>query len=98
MATKKSGPFISSARANKRAGKTVAPGGTVNISARGKAPLSFKKGALHKALGVPQGQTIPAGKKADALAGKYGPNVKKMANFAFKGALAQGRKTRSKGK
>lgn len=65
----------------------------VRIKAKGKKPISFNKGALHRALGVPQGKPIPPGKKRDALAGKYGPKVKRMANFAFKGALAAGRRT-----
>ena len=91
--SKKAGPFLKTSRAKKRPGKTVAPGGTVVIKKKGKKPLSFKKGALHEALGVPQGQPIPESKKRAALAGKYGPKVKKMAVFAFKGALAKGRKT-----
>lgn len=95
--TPKAGPYIESARAKKIPGKTVRPGGTQVIKARGKKPLAFKKGALHKALGVPEGEPIPAGKKAAALAGKFGPAVKKKAVFAFKGALAAGRKTAGKG-
>lgn len=63
------------------------------ISAKGKPPIKFHPGALHEQLGVPQGEPIPSGKKAAALAGKYGPLAKKRANFAFKGALAAGRKT-----
>jgi len=62
------------------------------MKAKGKKPISFKEGALHSALSVPQGEPIPPGKKAAALAGKYGPKVKKMAVFAFRGALAAGRK------
>lgn len=44
--------------------------------------ISFKKGGLHESLGVPQGQPIPAGKLADALAGKYGPKAKRQAMLA----------------
>ena len=95
---KKAGPYIQTARAKKMPGKTVAVGGTQVIRAAGRKPIAFKKGALHKALGVPQGEKIPAGKKAAALAGRYGPKVKKMANFAFRGALAKGRQTARKGK
>jgi|GEM_PF-3050484 len=65
----------------------------VTIKAKGKKPLTFREGALHRALGVPEGKPIPPGKKRDALAGRYGPKVKKMAVFAFKGALAEGRRT-----
>lgn len=66
----------------------------VVIRAKGKKPISFRKGALHRALGVPEDEPIPESKKRAALAGKYGLKVKRMAVFAFKGALAAGRKTR----
>lgn len=66
---------------------------TVVIRKRGKKPLRFKEGALHRQLGVPAGQPIPAAKKRAALRGDYGPLAEKRANFAFKGALKTGRKT-----
>lgn len=69
---------------------------TVTISARNKKPLHFQKGALHEQLNVPEGEPIPAGKKAAALRGDYGPLAKKRANFAFRGALATGRATAQK--
>jgi hypothetical protein len=90
---RKVGPFISSKRAKQRRGRTVKVGGTQVIKAKGKKPIYFKKGALHKALGVPMGKPIPEGKKRDALAGKYGEKVRKQANIAFRGALAKGRET-----
>ena len=68
----------------------------VTIKAKGKDPMSFRKGALHRALGVPEGQSIPPGKREAALSGKLGPRIKKMAVFAFKGALAAGRATAAK--
>ena len=68
----------------------------VTIKKKGKKPLKFRKGALHEALNVPEGEPIPEGKKRAALAGRYGPKIKKMAVFAFKGALAAGRKTAAK--
>lgn len=68
----------------------------VTIKKKGKKPITFEKGALHRALKVPEGEPIPEGKKRAALAGRYGPKVKKMAVFAFKGALAAGRKTAAK--
>lgn len=91
----KAGPFVSTPRARKIPGKSVAPGGTVVIEPQeeGQEPLHFKKGALHKALGVPLDQPIPESKKRAALAGKYGPKVRRMAIFAFLGALARGRET-----
>ena len=70
----------------------------VTMSAPGKKPISFKKGALHSQLGVPQGKPIPSSKKRAALAGDYGSLAKKRANFGFKGALAAGRKTASFGR
>ena len=66
---------------------------TVTIHKKGKPAMSFKRGALHSQLNVPQGEPIPASKKSAALAGSYGPLAKKRASFAFKGALAAGRKT-----
>lgn len=43
--------------------------------------LHLKKGALHKALGVPQGKPIPAGKLEKASHSKSGL-MRKRANFA----------------
>lgn len=40
------------------------------------------KGALHRDLGVPQGEKIPAGKLAAASAGKYGETARKRASLA----------------
>lgn len=65
---------------------------TETINGRG-VPMTFKRGALHSQLDVPQSDPIPAGTKQAALAGKYGPLAKKRASFAFTGALAAGRKT-----
>ena len=89
----KRGPYISTPKARKRKGKTVRVGGTQVIAAKGKKPLAFTRGALHKALGVPMDKPIPPGKKRDALKGKYGKKVQSQANFAFHGALAKGRET-----
>ena len=71
---------------------------TLTLKARGKKPVTFRKGALHRALGVPEGKPIPPGKKKAALEGRYGPRVKKMAVAAFKGILKKGRQTASKNK
>jgi len=38
------------------------------------------KGRLHRALGVKEGEKIPASKLAAAKSGKLGPKVAKMAN------------------
>ena len=66
---------------------------TATISGRGgKKAVTFKKGALHAQLGVPQGEKIPAAKMAAARAGKFGPKAKQRASFAT-GMLAAGRKT-----
>ncbi len=40
------------------------------------------KGRLHRALGVPVDQMIPADKMRAALDGKHGPEVQKMAQAA----------------
>ena len=51
----------------------------VNLGKKGK--FSVHKGALHKALGVPQGQKIPASKLAAASNSKN-PHVRRMAASA----------------
>lgn len=66
---------------------------TTTISKKGSKPMTFKKGALHRQLDVPEGEPIPAGKKRAALRGDYGPQAKKRANFGFRGALKKGRQT-----
>jgi len=76
--------------------KTPKVGEKVTIRAKGKKPLSFTKGKLHRLLGVPQDKKIPQSKVKAALAGKYGPEAKKAAVFAFKGPLKKGRQTASK--
>lgn len=63
--------------------KTSKVGQKVTLKAKpGQKKISFKKGGLHAALGVPQGKKIPAGKKAAAIAGKYGAKAKREALFA----------------
>lgn len=86
--------FISKAVENMRKTNKM----KVRMAEKGKKPIVFNKGALHRALKVPAGTNIPAGKKRDALAGKYGARVKRMAVMAFKGALAKGRETAVKNK
>jgi hypothetical protein len=63
----------------------------------GQKPVTFQKGGLHRSLGVPEGEKIPASKMAAAQAGRYGPKAKKQANFA-QGMLKAGRKTANKNK
>jgi hypothetical protein len=59
------------------------PGDTVKIgTGKDSKPITFKEGGLHKALGVPPDDKIPAAKLADAQAGKYGPKAKKQAILA----------------
>jgi hypothetical protein len=74
------------------AAKKPAAKKTQTISSPGKAPVTFAKGGLHKSVGVPQGQKIPAAKMAAAKRGDYGPKAKAQANLAA-GLLAKGRKT-----
>jgi hypothetical protein len=71
--------------------KTTIKGG------KGQKPVTFNKGGLHRSVGVPEGQKIPASKMAAAKAGDYGPKAKKQAVMAT-GMLAAGRKTAAKGK
>ena len=75
---------------------------TKKVTIKGKGsqkPVSFSKGGLHRSVGVPEGQRIPASKLAAAKAGEYGPKAKKQANMAS-GMLAAGRRTaaRNRGK
>jgi hypothetical protein len=60
--------------------------------AKGKAPVTFAKGGLHKSTGTPPGEPIPAAKMAAAKRGDLGPKAKKQAVMAA-GLLAAGRKT-----
>jgi hypothetical protein len=46
-----------------------------------KAVPASHKGRLHKALGVPEGEKLPASKLASA-ANSSNPHMRKMANFA----------------
>jgi len=73
--------------------KAKPKGKTFTLRKKGKKPAVFHTGKLHRALGVAEDEKIPEGKKNAALAGRYGPAVKKMAVAAFKGILAKGRKT-----
>lgn len=65
---------------------------TMTPTKKGEKPITFKKGSLHAALGVKEGSRIPAGKMADAVAGKFGAAVRRKALFA-KNVLAKGRRT-----
>lgn len=78
--------------------KGYAKGGmaTIGPEKKGQKPITFKKGALHRQLGVPEGEPIPAEKKREALSGTLGPLAKKRANFGFRGALKKGRETAAK--
>lgn len=55
---------------------------TLQPTKKGQKKITFNKGGLHKTLGIPQGQKIPATKMAGALAGNFGPKAKKEAQFA----------------
>lgn len=68
---------------------------TTTMKADGKKPITFEKGGLHRSLGVPQGQPIPAKKVAAAARGDFGPKAKQQAAFA-QNVLKQGRKTAAK--
>lgn len=53
------------------------------MAAKGKKPMiaPSKRGQLHRDLGVPQGQKIPASKIRAALHSSS-PTIRKRANFA----------------
>lgn len=53
------------------------------------------KGALHRALGVPEGEKIPASKMAKASHSKN-PRIKRMANLAHTLHRLMGRKHKRK--
>lgn len=58
-------------------------GDTVRIATGpGKPAISFRKGGLHRSLGIPEDEKIPASKLAAAAAGDYGPKAKKQAALA----------------
>ena len=46
-----------------------------------RAMHKLNKGGLHRALGVPEGETIPAS-KVEAATHSSNPHVARMANFA----------------
>ncbi len=65
----------------------MAKGRKVRVSLK-KGGFTINRGALHRALGVPSGQTIPAKKMAQASRSKN-PHVRRMAASA-KGLKAMG--------
>jgi hypothetical protein len=65
------------------------------IRAKGKKPVSFSKGGLHRSTHTPEGERISASKMAAAKRRDYDAKAKKQANFAI-GMLAAGRRTARK--
>lgn len=63
--------------------KSTTKNGKVTISSKatGKKIVSFKEGGLHKSLGVPEGQKIPAAKMAAAKKSKN-PLIRKQVGLA----------------
>lgn len=55
---------------------------TIKPTKPGQKKITYKKGGLHKSLGLPQGQKIPAIAMQRAAAGHYGPMAKRQANLA----------------
>jgi hypothetical protein len=68
---------------------------TIRPKRKGQRTIRFKKGGLHRSVGVPQGKKIPASKRRAALKGRYGPKAKKQAQFA-RNVLTGGRRRRSR--
>ena len=69
---------------------------TIGPAKKGQKAVTFSKGGLHRSVGVPKGEKIPATKMAAAKAGHYGPKAKRQAVMAT-GMLAAGRKTAAHG-
>jgi hypothetical protein len=65
---------------------------TVTMRKKGRKPVSFSKGGLHRSTNTPEGENIPASKMAAAARGDYGAKAVKQANMA-RGMLRKGRKT-----
>jgi len=60
------------------------------IQKKGKKPITFEKGGLHKSTQTPMGEKIPASKMQKAASGGYGAKAKKQAMFA-KNVLKKGK-------
>lgn len=60
--------------------------------------MHMKKGALHRELGVPEGQKIPASKLRAAAAGKDGKQAQRRAHLAqtLEGLHHTGRKSKKR--
>jgi len=69
----------------------------VTIRAKGRKPITFERGGLHRSTNTPMGEKIPASKMRAALRGDYGPKARKQAIMA-EGLLAKGRRTAAKGR
>lgn len=68
---------------------------TLKPTEPGQKPITFKPGALHAQLDVPQGKKIPAKKMDEAASGALGPVAQKRAQFA-KNVLTGPKKGRAK--
>ena len=80
----------------KETSMTKATANTITIKgSKGRKPVTFEKGGLHRSLHVPQRQKIPASKMIAAKRGEYGARARKQAIMAT-GMLAAGRKTAAK--
>jgi len=62
------------------------------IRKKGRKPVTFSEGGLHRSTNTPAGEKIPESKVRAAAAGRYGPKAKKQATFA-QGMLRKGRRT-----
>lgn len=71
------------------------PRRTIMIKKKGKKPIKFKEGGLHRTTSTPAGQKISTSKMRAAKVGRYGKLGKKQANMAT-GLLAAGRRTVAK--
>lgn len=54
---------------------------TRTLRAKGKKPIVFNEGGLHRSTGTPAGKPIPPGKMRSAASGALGPKAQKQALF-----------------
>jgi hypothetical protein len=64
------------------------------LKKKGKKPIVFEEGGMHKTLGIPKGKPIPKSKMKAAASGKLGVKAKKEA--LFKENVLTGRKKRKR--
>lgn len=54
---------------------------TVEANKKGEKPITFTKGGEHASTGTPAGKPIPAKKRTEAKAGKFGDKAERQEIF-----------------